>query len=250
MTTLAIVQARLGATRLPRKVLADICGRPLLQWLLDRVRSVRAIDAVVVATTTNREDDELERWVLDYGVDCFRGSQDDVLDRFYRCAQARPAELIVRVTADDPLKDPGLIGEAIDVCLENRAVDYCSNSLRPTYPEGLDIEVFRFAALEAAHREAVKPSDREHVTPYIWRSPDRFELKSLEYERDLSGWRWTVDKPADLEFMRAVWTRFREQPLVSFVDVIAWLERNPAVVAINAGTVRNEGYLKSVEREQ
>lgn len=248
MKSVAIVQARMGASRLPGKVLADLCGQPMLQRLLDRVRAADGIDEIVVATTTQPPDDELVAWLRARGIAYFRGSEQDVLDRFYQCARQHAADVIVRVTADDPLKDPGLIAAAIRACTSSESIDYCSNSLVASYPEGLDIEVVRSRALERAHREATKLSDREHVTPYIWRHPQLFRLHSLQYERNLADWRWTVDKPADLEFMRAVFGHFAD-PLVPFTQVIAWLERNPAVRAINAGTQRNEGYLKSLEGE-
>lgn len=251
MKILAIVQARMGSTRLPGKVLADIHGRPMLRWLLDRIQSIQEIDEVVIATTKNSEDDVLQRWVQAEQVACFRGSESDVLDRFFRCTEGRAADIIVRVTADDPLKDPGVVRQAIELVRDNPAVDYCSNSLNPTYPEGLDIEVFRHDALMRAHQEAQLPSEREHVTPYIWKNPSKFKLASLEFDRDLSHWRWTVDKPEDLAFMRAIYGEFKDRPLVPFAEVIDFIEKNPHVAEINmSGTVRNEGYLKSLSTEK
>jgi spore coat polysaccharide biosynthesis protein SpsF (cytidylyltransferase family)/aryl-alcohol dehydrogenase-like predicted oxidoreductase len=248
--TLAIIQARLGSSRLPGKVLSDLHGRPMLAWLLERVKSVKAIDEIVVATTTEAKDDKLEQWIREHGgVDCFRGSERDVLDRFYHCAEGRGADLIVRVTADDPLKDPSIIARAISICRDDPTLDYCSNTMIPTYPEGLDIEVFRTEALARAQREAVLASDREHVTPYIWNNPDKFRLKNFEYERNLSTWRWTVDRPADLDLVRAILTHFPGRPLVPFTDIIALLERKPELMQINAGIVRGEGYLKSLQEE-
>ena len=251
MKVVAIVQARMGSTRLPRKVLADIHGRPMLRWLLDRISSIGQIDEVVVATTGKIEDDELAQWLQEENIACFRGSEEDVLDRFYRCAEERQAEIVVRVTADDPLKDPGIIRQAIGVILDDPTIHYCSNSLKPTYPEGLDIEVFRHCALIRAFNEAQLPSEREHVTPYIWKNPDKFRLYSLECDRDLSHWRWTVDKPVDLVFIRAIYDEFKDSPLVSCTDVISYLDRNPHLIEINtASTVRNEGYLKSLLMEK
>jgi spore coat polysaccharide biosynthesis protein SpsF len=251
MKILAIIQARMGSTRLPGKVLADIHGRPMLRWLLDRIQSIKEISEIVVATTTNSEDDELEKWLNIEKVTCYRGSENDVLDRFFCCAEGRMADIIVRVTADDPLKDPALVSEAISVLTSSESVDYCSNSLNPTYPEGLDIEVFRYSALIRANKEALLPSEREHVTPYIWKNPEKFHLRSLEYSRNLSHWRWTVDKPEDLTFMRIIYNEFKNKPLVSFSEVIAFLDQNPKLVNINTGsTIRNEGYLKSISIEQ
>jgi spore coat polysaccharide biosynthesis protein SpsF len=251
LNTVSIIQARMGSTRLPRKVLADIVGTPLIIRIIERVRAARGIEELVVATTTDREDDELAGFLLQ-GMYCkvFRGMRDDVLDRFYRCATTHAADIIVRVTADDPLKDPRIIERATQMLIDDPSLDYCSNTLEPTFPEGLDIEVFRFSALEKAWRQASLPSEREHVTPYIWKHPEIFRLANFRHERDLSSWRWTVDKPNDLEFMRAVYGHFASQPLVSFQDVIAWLHENPSMLTINSDTQRNEGYLMSLESEQ
>lgn len=250
MKTIAIIQARMGSTRLPGKVLADLCGRPMLRTLLDRIDAVPDIDEVIVATTVAPEDDALATWLADQGVACYRGSKDDVLDRYYQCARMHEPDLVVRVTADDPLKDPAIIARAIAICAADPSIDYCSNTIHPTYPEGLDIEVVRFRALQRAHQEAVMPSDREHVMPYIWNRPDRFKLHSFEFERNLSHWRWTVDKPADLELMRAIFGHFGAQPLVPFTDVIKLIEQQPELLDINSGTIRNEGYFNSLAAEK
>jgi spore coat polysaccharide biosynthesis protein SpsF len=250
LNAVAIIQARMGSMRLPGKVLADICGKPLLQRLIERVRATPGISRVVVATTTESVDDVLADWCLTHEVAVYRGSVDDVLDRFWQCAQQHPAEFIVRVTADDPLKDPAVIAQAIALCASAPEVDYASNTLQPTYPEGLDIEVVRFRTLERAAREATLPSEREHVMPYVWKHPDRFVLRDFGMEPDLSHWRWTVDKPADLELVRRIFSHFVDQPLVSHQAVIAWLNENPELLTINAGTIRHEGYFKTLATEQ
>jgi spore coat polysaccharide biosynthesis protein SpsF len=247
----AIIQARMGSSRLPAKVLADVCGRPMLQRLIDRIECVPEVDRIIVATTDGEADDQLAAWVsANTRCELFRGAENDVLDRFYQCARLAGASIVVRVTADDPLKDPALISHAIGCLLENPNLDYCSNTMRPTYPEGLDIEVFRFSALERAFREASLPSDREHVTPFIWRQPELFRGRNFEFERDLSAWRWTVDKPNDLEFIRRIYAEFQGWPDVSYLEIIDLLERNPQLMLINQGTVRNEGYIKSLCQEK
>jgi spore coat polysaccharide biosynthesis protein SpsF len=246
----AIIQARMSSTRLPGKVLADVCGQPLLKRLVDRVRSTPGIDRVVVATTTESTDDVLAVWCAAHSVPVYRGSTYDVLDRIWRCAQEHRAEFIVRVTADDPLKDPAIIAKAIDLCASSNDIDYVSNTLQPSYPEGLDIEVLRYRTLDRAAREATLPSEREHVTPYIWKHPERFTLLGFEMKPNLSNWRWTVDKPADLELMRHIFSHFDDQPLISYRAVIAWLRKHPELLSINAGTTRNEGYLKTLAEEQ
>jgi spore coat polysaccharide biosynthesis protein SpsF len=250
LNAVAIIQARMGSTRLPGKVLVDISGQPLLQRLIERVQATPGIDRVVVATTIESTDDVLANWCAAHFIPVFRGSVDDVLDRFWQCAQLYKAEFIVRVTADDPLKDPQIISEALKLCGSAPEVDYASNTLQPTYPEGLDIEVVRFRALERAAREATLPSEREHVMPYVWKHPERFVLRSFNMQPDLSHWRWTVDKPADLELVRHIFNHFVDQPLVQYQDVISWLNDHPELLSINAGTLRHEGYFKTLATEQ
>jgi len=250
LKAVAIIQARMGSARLPGKVLADICGQPLIKRLIDRVSATPGVDCVVVATTTEVSDDVLTSWCVKNTIPVYRGSVDDVLDRFWQCAKLYKAEFIVRITADDPLKDPEIIKQALDLCASTPDVDYASNTLQPTYPEGLDIEIVRYRALERAAIEASLPSEREHVMPYIWNHPDRFVLRSLACNLHLSHWRWTVDKPADLEMVRRIFTQFSDQPLVSYRAVIEWLDENPEVLAINSGTIRHEGYYKSLAKDQ
>ncbi len=250
MRTIAIIQARMGSTRLPGKVLSDIVGKTMLQRVIERVAAAEAVDKVVVATTTASEDDILvERLKNEAACDVFRGSIDDVLSRFFECAKLHRAEIVVRVTADDPLKDPQIIDKAISLLNADQNLDYCSNTIEPSYPEGLDIEVMRFSALERAHVEAQLASEREHVTPYIWKHPDLFNVLNFKSDRDLRDWRWTVDKPEDIEFMQRIFEEFRNYPLVPYQDVIAWLDVNPKIRLINSDISRNEGYLKSLQME-
>ena len=239
----------MGSTRLPGKVMTDLGGVPMIRRLLDRLEAAEGIDDLVVATTTNPEDDVLAAWLNNASIPCYRGSSNDVLDRFVQAAEGRQAELIVRVTADDPLKDPEITSQVIEIIKADPSLDYASNTLEPTWPEGLDIEVVRLSALQRAHREAKLRSDREHVTTYIWKRPQIFRLHNLSWHRNLSHWRWTVDKPADLELMRRIFSRFAERPTAGYLEIVEWLEDNPDLVAINTGTPRNEGYLKSILEE-
>lgn len=250
MKVVAIVQARMGSTRLPGKVLSELCGSTLLGVLLHRVGLTPGLDETVVATTTDPADDVLAGWLARERVPCFRGDESDVLDRFWRCANERHADVIVRVTADDPLKDPAVIGRAIEEFKSRPGIDYVSNTLKPTYPEGLDIEVFGISALARAHREARLTSEREHVTPYIYKNPDRFSVHCFEMQPDLSEWRWTVDKPEDLLFVRKVFEHFDNDMDVGYERVIRLIQERPELAAINSGTVRNEGYIMSIQKEQ
>jgi len=207
----AIVQARMRAARLPGKVLADIAGRPMLWYVVKRVRMARFVDQVVVATSTESADDAIAEFCAQHNFECFRGSETDVLDRFYQAAKRFDTDVVVRVTADCPLLDSQVIDRVIASYLGN-GYDYVTNTLRYTYPDGLDVEVFSLEALEAAWREASLPAEREHVTPYL-RASGRFRVHNVEHDVDLSArkLRWTVDEPPDLEFVRAVYTRIGPQ---------------------------------------
>lgn len=249
MKIIALVQARMSSTRLPGKVLADLCGIPMLSVLLHRLRQTQGIDEIVVATTTDPSDDTLVDWLTSHGVLFFRGSENDVLDRFWQCAKAHKADIIVRVTADDPLKDSEIIGRALAEFNANEGIDYVSNTITPTFPEGLDIEVFSFKALDRAAREATLPSEREHVTPYIWKHPDRFSVHCFKMYPDLSSWRWTVDKPEDLLFIQTLLSHFENNIETSYKEIIQLLNEKPELKKINAGTVRNEGYWKTLSME-
>ncbi len=248
---IGIIQARLGSTRLPGKVLADIYGKPMLAWMLTRLAKAKSLDQIVIATTTSTLDDRLHQWVLkNTNFDCFRGSEMDLVERFYECAGKYQADVIVRLTADDPLKDGAIIDRAVELFFENKKVDYVSNCLKATYPEGLDVEVFSYKALSKVHNEAYLLSDREHLTSYMTNNPKVFSLLNFEYEEKLEDWRWTVDKPADLKLMHEIFDRFKDKPCADFREIIAFVKQRPDLLKINQGTKRFEGYLQSVEREK
>jgi spore coat polysaccharide biosynthesis protein SpsF (cytidylyltransferase family) len=244
----AIVQARMGSTRLPEKIMADIEGKPLLEHVIERTKASRYIETVIIATTENKKDEAVIRFAREREIPCYGGSEDDVLDRYYQAAKKFGADTIVRITPDDPFKDPEVIDLIISRYLEGK-LDYASNTIRPTYPEGLDIEVFSFNALEKAWREAKKPSEREHVTPYIWNHPEFFRLTNVENNEDLSGLRWTIDYEADLRFAREVYARLYSSRVFLMRDILELLKAEPELADINRGTVRNEGYLKSLSQE-
>lgn len=246
-----IIQARMGSTRRPGKVLADIEGKALLEHLLERVSRSSRLNELVVATTDSASDDELVKFLSDRGVSVFRGSCDDVLERYYKCAKEFSADIVVRITADDPLKDVGIVDSIVDKMLENPEFDYYSNTLSPSFPEGLDVEVFKFDALETAYREASLSSEREHVTPFIWKRPENFKLGSFKNDSDLSHLRWTVDYDSDLEFVREVFRElYPKNPAFDWMDVLELLESRPELNKINSGRIRNEGYKHSVSAEE
>ena len=246
----AIIQARMGSARLPGKTLAKILDQPMIDILLSRVCESKRIHQIVVATTTEQRDNILhDHLSLNEKIRIFRGSEDDLLDRYYQCALLYKADVIVRITADDPLKDAEIIDEAIELFEQKQPLDYCSNCLEASYPEGLDVEVFSFDALEKAFKNAVLPSEREHLTPYITNNPSIFRLHNFRYKDDLSNWRWTVDKPEDLDFVRFIFKNFKNDLNVSYKDVIEYCLKNPEIVAINQGTIRFEGYWKTVNEK-
>lgn len=248
MRTVAIIQARTGSTRLPGKVLTDLCGRPLLSRVLERVAACAGIDAIVVATTTLPGDEALIPHAREARAEVFQGSTDDVLERYTLAARNAGAEVVVRITADDPFKDPGVIAALLEDFARGGA-DYVSNTIAPSYPEGLDTEVFTREALERAHRDAREPFEREHVTPHIWMRPQAFRLRNLSAPRDLSALRLTVDTPADMELARALYAELLPLGKTFFLnDIIALLETRPDILALMPDVPRNLGLTLSMEK--
>lgn len=249
MNIVAIVQARLGSTRLPQKVLIPIQGKTVLEHIIDRVKQSKLIQCVVVATTTHLNDNVIEEHCRNIQVTCFRGDEDNVLDRFFQCASSYKADIIVRVTADDPFKDPEIIDRAINLLIDG-GYDYVSNTVIPTYPEGIDIEIFTMNALVKAYKEATLLSEKEHVTPYIWKNTDKFRSCNFTYKENLSHLRWTLDKPDDLLFVQAVYQElYRKNEVFLMSDILKLIEEQPELSRFNQGHIRNEGYLKSIKNE-
>lgn len=246
----AIIQVRMGSTRLPGKSLLDICGKPLLLHVIERIAAARCVREVAIATTTDPQDRALLELGSAHGIRGYAGSADDVLDRYYQAARTFQADIIVRVTADDPFKDPGVTDRIVQCLLDDPGLCYASNTVKPTFPEGIDIEAFTFAAIERAWREAKLPSEREHVTPYIWKNPDKFRVLNVENDEDLSRLRWTIDYEADLEFARAVYAALYKGQVFGMSEIVAFLRSHPEIAAINDDVVRNEGYAWSLEQDR
>lgn len=245
---LAVVQARLGSTRLPGKALLEIAGRPMVAHVVARAAAAPGVDQVVLATTVNSEDDALVDFARSAGLRCVRGSAEDVLDRFRSVLLEDPADVVVRVTADCPLLDPQVSGLVVKEYLRQVGeVDYMSNVRPPTYPDGLDTEVFSRGALEQAWREARLPSEREHVTAYIWGHPDRFRLGNVAHAEDLSSLRFTVDTEGDLAFARAIYSALAPDGhrIFGMSQVLELLRARPELLSLNAGLRRNEGFERS-----
>ncbi len=229
----AIVQARMQSSRLPGKVLLELCGQPMLARVVCRVARATTVAQVVVAAPEGAEDEPIATLCGQLDVPCFRGNHNDVLDRFYRAADAFDASVVVRVTADCPLIDPQVIDRVVLAFCEHRP-DYAANVLRRSWPRGLDTEVVAFDALGRAWREARLPYHRVHVMPYIYEHPERFRLYSVEGTCRLAHWRWTVDTAADLRFARAVYEHFSGDDRFTWHEVEQFVREHPHLAAINA----------------
>ncbi len=241
----AIIQARMGSSRLPGKSLAEIEKRPMLWHVIQRVKRAKLVDRVVVATSTAPVDDAIEKMCRENDVPCYRGSENDVLDRFYDAARGEKASQVVRITADCPLIDPEVIDRVVRR-FQRGDLDYASNAMVRSYPDGLDTEIFSFSALERAWHEASKTSEREHVTPYL--RSEKFRTANVENDSTFlyQHYRWTVDEAEDLEFIRAVYKAFRERESFGMEDVFGLIEKNPGLEKMNSEIVSNHGYYKSL----
>ena len=253
----AIVQARVGSTRLHQKVLIDIVGKPMLWHVINRLKKAKFVDEIIVATTMKEEDAPIINLAQENDVTGFAGNEKDVLDRYFQAAEIHKADVIVRITADCPLIDPEVVDRVIKYFLEND-YDYVSNTddvgerkvRKPTYPDGLDTEVFSFDCLERTWKEAKMSSEREHVTSYMWKNPEIFKLGSVKCDQDLSNMRWTVDLEEDLMFVREVYKHlYKKGRIFSLNDILSLLKSHPELMRINRGITRNEGYHKSLEKD-
>lgn len=230
----------------------DILGKPMIGHLLDRVKLSQMIDKIIVATSGLSENDGLCDYVKKIGFDIYRGSEDDVLDRYYQTAKLFNANVIVRITADCPLIDPRVVDQIIQYYLDHKQeVDYVSNTTAPTYPDGLDTEVFSFDALAKAWNEARRQTEREYVTSYIWKNGKRFRLANVAYQNDFSFMRWTVDEERDFLFVKRIYEELYQggNEIFYMEDIINFLKAHPEVMLLNQGIKRNEGYVRSLKEE-
>ncbi|KOO49603.1 cytidylyltransferase domain-containing protein [Viridibacillus arvi] len=234
MTVTAIIQARMGSTRLPGKILKEVNGKPLLAYQLERIARAKYVDKVVIATTVNQKDDVIVEFCDNNDVEYYRGSENDVLSRYYEAAELYEGDSIVRLTSDCPIIDPVILDKTIKYYDDND-YDYVSNTIERTYPRGLDTEVFSRAALEKAYKEATLLRDKEHVTAYMYSNPKNFKLGYITNEQDYSEYRWTVDTTEDFELIELILKKlYQENNMFYMNDVIELLKQNPEWVAINA----------------
>jgi len=240
---IVISQARTGSTRLPNKVLLKILGKEILLHLIDRVIAAKSVDHMIIATTENQKDNEIVDLVRNYHerVSVFRGSEEDVLDRYYQAALSvedrfGPNPNIIRITSDCPLIDPKVIDLHVRE-FEQRDVDYLSSRItKRTWPHGMEAEIFTFKTLEKAWQNAQEAFEREHVTPYIYHThADEFHLYELAYSDDLSHLRFTLDYPEDYEFIKAIFNHlYPDDSLFSFQDILRFIRMNGKLLAINS----------------
>lgn len=228
------VQARMGSTRLPGKIMMKVIDKPLLGYELERLQQCKEADSIVVLTTTDSADNVVVGYCKENMIDCLRGSTEDVLDRYYQTAIVRKPDIIVRITGDCPLIDPEIIDQVI-VFFKSHSYDYVSNGIERTYPRGLDVEVFSFKALELAWKHAKRTEEREHVTPFIYRNPELFLIKNLSLDPPQDGHRWTVDTADDFNLVRLILEAlYPENKNFRMSDVLELMEKHPDWIKINA----------------
>lgn len=239
-----LVQARMSSTRLPGKVLLDIAGKPMIQWVIERSARAALVSQVAVATTTHPSDDPLVEFCESQGIPCHRGSLHDVLDRYYTAARKFEADAVVRITADCPLIDPGVVDRVVSEFLGPEgglggsfAFDFATNRLPPpwhrSYPVGLDTEVCSMEALERAWKEGDQPYHREHVMPYLYEKEGRFRVRVLDHDPDYGWMRWTVDTPEDLKLVRLIFDRLAGKEDFTWLDVVELFKQEPQLARIN-----------------
>lgn len=245
-----IVQARCGSTRLPNKILLRLQGQSILEHIIKRLRRVKKADLVIVATTIKVEDLVIAKLCFKLHTFLFCGSVDDVLDRYYQAAKIYDLQNIVRITSDCPLIDPNLVDLMISWYLKQR-VDYASNTLLPTFPDGEDIEIMKFSALKKTWQSTTLLSEREHVTPYIYKHPELFSQVNYKNKENLSNKRWTVDETDDYRFVKRIYQGlYRKNPYFGIDEILKFVKTHPEVEAINQHITRNEGYTKSLQNDK
>jgi len=240
-----IVQARMSSTRLPKKVLKEILSKPMLHRQVDRLKNSKCAQKLIIATSDQNSDLAISQLCSQIGVECFLGPLDDVLARFYKCAKKYSLQHIVRISGDCPLIDAAIIDEIIEFHLNNNA-DYTTNCIERTFPDGQDIEIFTIKALKIAYLDAKKPSEREHVTPYI-RESGQFSTVNYLAKKDLSHFRMSVDHKEDFDLVTQVYKAlYPIKPLFSLNDIVKFLDENPTIYKLNQHISLNEGYTKSL----
>lgn len=239
---LAIIQARLGSTRYPNKIFCSLANKPLIWHIVNRLKYSKKIDDIVIATTNNVIDDQLSFWAKENGLNLFRGSENNVLERFYLTAKHFAADIIVRITADDPFKDPNIIDSVIEKLLSEN-LDFAYNNYPPTYPEGLDTEVFTYSALEKAYKMSTDDFEKEHVTQFFYKHPSLFRQANISNIQNLSYLRWTIDTEKDYQMARTIYNLlYVDNEIFLLDDILKCLETYPEIEQINKNVSRSDMY--------
>ena len=245
-----IIQARMGSTRLPGKVMMNVEDqKPVLYFVIKQLQECKLIDKIIVATTTNEEDEEIVNYIKNLGIDCFRGNPKDVLDRYYQCAKEYSISSVVRIPSDKPLIDPEIVDKVISM-FENNSYDYITNFLpNPTFPSGTEVEIFSINALKKAWENAKLPSEKEHVTPYFSNHQDEFKITHIKNSENLSHLRWAVDKMEDLKLVRKIVSKIKKRPIL-MKNIVDLFSKEPELTEINRNVNRKEGDTKSLKEDQ
>jgi spore coat polysaccharide biosynthesis protein SpsF (cytidylyltransferase family) len=243
-----IIQARTGSSRLPRKVLSKIQSKSMIWHVINRVKKVKNVDQIILATSTNPSDNSLVKIAEKENILAFTGSTNDVLDRYYQASLKFTADPIIRITGDCPLIDPQVITKMLDF-FQHEKYDLISNNINPTFPDGLDASIFSFNALKQAWKKSNLQSEREHVVPYITKNKKSFKIFSYENSKNLSNYRWTVDEKNDLNFVRKIYHLMKPKTIFYTNDILKILKQNPKLLTINSSISRDEGYTKSLKND-
>ena len=243
-----IIQARMGSSRLPKKVMKKIDNDyTVLDYVIQQIKSSESIEKIIVATTILEQDNVIYDYLCSQKYEVFRGSSEDVLDRFYQCAKKFSIDTVVRITADNPLIDPKIIDTAITE-YKNGKYDLVTNTLKRTFPFGTEVEVFSFKILEKSWQNAKKPSEREHVTPFIWNKQNGFNIKNFEYKKNISHLRYTVDRIEDLELVKEIIKNIKTRPIL-LENILKLYENKSKIFEINKN-IEHDGYQKSLKRDE
>lgn len=244
VSIVCIMQARTGSTRLPKKILKKVKNKTILEHDIERVLEAKTLNKLVIATTEKTEDDVIVEIAEKYSVGHFRGSEDNVLSRYYFAAKKYNAEIVIRITSDCPLIDPEIIDDMVDEFIKLRSIeniDYLSNKIKMTFPRGLDVEVFSFDALERTFLNATRKSEMEHVTPYIYSNPDKFRIKNYENDIDYSMYRWTLDTEEDFLLIKTIYDHlYDEKEMFLFKDILEFVQNNPEISKLNEHVIQKE----------
>lgn len=238
----AIIQARRGSTRLPDKVFLELSNKPLLEHVVNRLKKSDLLQEIIIATTDLPDDNLIETWANSNNISVFRGSENNVLERYYEAAKKYQIDVIVRITADDPFKDYRLVDEAVRVLIDNK-LDFVCNNNPVSFPEGLDVEVLTFNALEVSYNNVISDFDKEHVTQYIHKNKDNFNIANIQNEKDLSFYRWTLDTIEDYQFAQTIYSElYKEGDVFLREEIFELLEKSPLILELNKKVNRSDLY--------